>query len=345
MMARRVRAVPLMRRGLRRLGAMVELILHLGAHRTGTTSLQTYLARHRPALAAAGVELWLPDRLRGGLAAGIIHRPADATPDMDARAARSRGLMAVELDRLAGAGRRAVLMTEENLIGSVRTNLREALLYPDLADRLARLGRPFMARVGRVALAVRGYDGFWASSLAFAAVQGFRAPDAALVDRLAAQPRRWRDIVDELADLFPRAEIAVWPAERLMPDPGAQLALLTGGITITGPAGPARRHNASPPAGALAAMLAARGAHAAAALIGTGSGPWQPFGPDARAAMAREYRADLASVAGRAADRIRLLAPFEPAPGAASTRAAGGYPPRSASAEGGPLHGQQGHVA
>lgn len=329
------------RRRLRGASRIVDLILHIGVHRTATTTFQLYLGRHRRALAGAGVAVWLPAAVRHDLLEGIIHRPSDADATVDRRAQVSSGRMLAAIDRSTAAGWRQLVLSEENLAGSIRGNLKDGQLYPDIAARIARLGDAMLARVTRVGIGLRSYDGYWASALAFAVRQGFPIGGPGYPGRLARLPRRWPDVVADLAGLLPRAEIRVWTYEDLGPRPHRVLALLTGGTALPAPAA-ALRHNASPTAAELRAVLAARG-EPAAALIPPGAGAWMPFDADQRAAMGAAYRADLARIATSSAANVRLVADAGPPPD--QTRAAGAMRPRSAPPEGGRNHGQQGYVA
>ena len=56
----------------------MEVILHIGAHRTGTTSLQRAVQRNRKKLADNGVAFWGAQITRGGRFSGLL-RANDAT--------------------------------------------------------------------------------------------------------------------------------------------------------------------------------------------------------------------------------------------------------------------------
>ena len=51
---------------------IMDILLHVGAHRTGTTSFQRYLADHADPIAAQGTCVWGPRQTRGGLFAGLF---------------------------------------------------------------------------------------------------------------------------------------------------------------------------------------------------------------------------------------------------------------------------------
>ena len=78
----------------------MDIILHLGAHRTGTTTFQALLRRNRERLGQLAIAVLEPERMRGGLANGLIGPPGPMTPEMLRRVKRSTGLIKIELARL-----------------------------------------------------------------------------------------------------------------------------------------------------------------------------------------------------------------------------------------------------
>ena len=49
----------------------MEIVLHIGAHRTATTSFQAYMRGNAPGLVQGGVAFWGPLRTRNGLFSGL----------------------------------------------------------------------------------------------------------------------------------------------------------------------------------------------------------------------------------------------------------------------------------
>ena len=147
-----------------------------------------------------------------GLLDGLIRHPMRVTLTDERRAARAVGRLRLEFDRLDRAGQSALLISEENLLGTMMNNIEDRGLYPFLLDRMARYAPAFDLRVG---LGIRDYADYWASCLGFAIGRGHPAPDRALLDCLVTQPRRWRHLVREIATVFPAARITVWTHEAM----------------------------------------------------------------------------------------------------------------------------------
>lgn len=272
----------------------MDITLHIGAHRTATTTLQTALARHRPVLRAAGVEVWGPDRTRAGLFMGLIVNPQKVTPVDDWQAGRTTGLIRAEVRRLADTGIRRIVVSEENMLGSVHRNLQDCALYPLADDRLLRLGPAFAGLPLRIVMGIRSYDTYWASALMFGILQRqHRLPPPDMIARLAAQPRRWREVVADVARVFPQADIRVWHYEDIGDDPLAQIAVLTAGVTLRGDGARTEHCNASPRRDTLRRMLRLSGQTGGTDSLPPGDGAWMPFVAETVARMQDQYCADL----------------------------------------------------
>jgi hypothetical protein len=272
----------------------LEINLHIGAHRNASTTMQQFLDRNQTGLRQTGVEVWTPSRTRKGLFAGLIERPEDVTEQLERRGSRSCGLIAIEMERLVRAGRRQLLISDENMIGTTRNNLRHVRLYPRVDERLRRFRPGLAPGLRRIGLSIRSYDTFWASCLAFGLTQGFRMPLTADLDHYITQPRRWRDLVRDVASAFPGVEILVWPYERFAGQPDVQLAILTGGIASDLPFTGARDWtNASPRCDKLRRILIQRGETALGRSFSDQDGRWMPFDEAQRLALRAQYAVDL----------------------------------------------------
>lgn len=273
----------------------MDVVVHIGAHRCGSTTLQQFLQRNEAPLARAGVESWTPDRTRSGLFAGLIQRPDDLPAHAEQRAKRSSGIIRIEVDRLVRTGCRTLIISEENLIGAVRDNLREGELYPTVSGRMQRLRPALGGHITQVALSIRSYDSYWASCVAYGVAQGHRVPSMAKLERLVHQPRRWRHLVTEISQAFPGVDIVVWPFERFCGQPETQLSILSKGVQVREPFSGLRDwHNPSPRLGKLRRILSLRGDADMAARLPPGEGRWTPFDAGQRDILRRAYHEDLA---------------------------------------------------
>ncbi|MFZ3581021.1 hypothetical protein ACOI1H_02465 [Loktanella sp. DJP18] len=276
---------------------VIETVFHIGAHRCATTTFQAYLDQNRQPLIRAGIMPWTPSVTREGLFDRLVRPPAQDDPGLDAQAARR---IANRLSSMERRGVRQLLVSEENMIGTPRDNIARQALYPGLAARLARFRDAFGGRVDRIGLVIRGYEAFWASSIAFAVMAGTRVPGAEACKRIANQPRCWADVVCDLRRLCPDTPISVWTFEAFAGRPRRQLTMLSRDPRVA--------HmldqtpvwaNRSRDTDTLRDALVRQGRPDEAALIPDAPGAWMPFDAADRAALAALYADDLTYLRGQ----------------------------------------------
>jgi len=271
----------------------MEILLHLGAHRSASTTFQSYLWSNRSQLAQAGLTCWTPKRTRDGLMRGMLRHPALITVHDEQQALRSIGRIRIEIDRLTRAQQRWLLISEENMIGSMANNKLDARLYPLLRERLMRFAPAFEGHKMRIGLCIRSYEDFWSSSLSHLLTQGHARPDEDLLDFLTTQPRRWRSVIRDIAEVFPKAEIVVWPFERMANQPKRQLNAMWNEAPNT-PAASDTWHNRSASLPQLNEIMRLRGERSLSDAPLEISARWMPFNEDQRSVLRAEYRRDIA---------------------------------------------------
>lgn len=266
----------------------MEIRLHLGAHRTANTSFQYYLSENTKILSRRGLVIWGPQQTRDGLLTGIMPVEGRQTPSEQLQRAKSR--IAVNLAEAEARGIRSVLVTDENMIGAARRNLRDEKLYAAIGERMARFYEAFDGRVTSVSLAIRSQDAYWASALAFAVARGHRLPSMRILRHLSRSRRTWRDVITDLACALPDVAVNVLPFETFGGLPEARLSAITG-LKDT-PQHYAREWlNRSPDLDALRKIINDRGGDSS--LLPMGSGRWTPFDTDQASALREAYADDL----------------------------------------------------
>lgn len=268
----------------------LNVVLHVGAHRTGTTSLQGMLAAQKPTLEAAGIQTWCPDETRTGLFGGLFRHPSRLTRESLRRARQSAGRAQMRLALAEIDGFRHLIVSEENMIGCIMDNLSTERLYAQAGDRLARFVPCVAGRKVTIALSIRSYDSYWASALTYGLLRGRPVPSVEDLDRLVTQPRRWRHVAQELMRAFPQARVVVWPFETFVGQPEAQLSAMLGGwvrdrLRIERP-----WRNASPGCGDLRRRFERDGRDPTQI---KGEGRWNPFDAGHLVALRAQYREDL----------------------------------------------------
>ncbi len=199
---------------------MSSITLHLGAHRTATTSLQHQLALKAEELGARGIKCLLPPRpghrdsptIRDVLRSA---RNANRSSGPFARATKAIKLRQLrgEFDRLEaaqpGGVARRLIVSEEMLLGPAFDRDGVAI-YPSLERGLA----PFLAicdgRVDRAHITIRNYSTFIVSVYAMRAVySGPIAPFETISGNLCHLARGWPTVIAELQRLSKVDEIRV----------------------------------------------------------------------------------------------------------------------------------------
>lgn len=193
----------------------MDVRLHLGAHRTGTTRLQQELRRRASHLEQRGIAAAWPRQLRPE--DGDWRFAVGARVPALGRVARAESLRLLTKARAEALaqGRDRLVVSEENYAGNIDRMVRSGVLYPDIARRAGMIAPVFRDDPVTVLFSIRSYAGMFASLYA-QMVRRRPAPEFdGLKARVLALPRRWPDVLADLAGAFPQAQVLVWPFETM----------------------------------------------------------------------------------------------------------------------------------
>lgn len=183
---------------------MTEIIYHIGAHRTGSTAVEQALSVNADLLAAEGRVIWKPMQLRQ-MQAFLCRR--NQRPTGPERAAMA--------DEVAASNAAQLIVSEENMIGQMNVNMQHGEFYDRGKGRMAFFRDLFPTPPSRIAFGIRDYESYWLSSYAYVIARSLQPAFEDLAPKMAAAKRGWLDLVDDMRDIFPDAEILVWPMEAL----------------------------------------------------------------------------------------------------------------------------------
>lgn len=191
---------------------MTEFCVHVGAHKTATTWLQSRLAAGRGELARRGIG-YKP----------LLELRADFTVPFSAWV-RDRGeergeeQMAVLQSRLAqyrNLGERRFIISDENIIGSCNDIMRTGRLYGGARRRLAGLLDLLGERPACAVLTVRSYAPFFASAYCESLWHGAFRPFRRFQNHLVQDDGLWVRVVEEMVSVFGPDRVRVMRFEQL----------------------------------------------------------------------------------------------------------------------------------
>ncbi len=286
--------------------------LHIGAHRTGTTSLQAALHEQRPNLSQRGVGYWGPFAMRDGRYPGLFRwlgtgpLLAEERKRIDSIVLKNKHLLEQRLSYQQDQGHKHIILSEENILGSIKVNFKLTGLYPDAPHRLAVFARVFGPYISRISLTIRSYDEYWRSAIAFLLSQGGTFPTPRKLQSLADQPLRWLDVLKNVRMAFPDAEIFVMPFENWVNAYEPHIDAIFGAALGLPPQQYMNR-NASKSQQQLRLALLEHGKEETAQKLSEADTPYRPFSPTQIAHMQAIYADDLAQLRQGDLARVKLL--------------------------------------
>jgi hypothetical protein len=198
---------------------MTNLILHIGAHRTGTTTLQASLDAAQDVLSARGIAVLTPPRpdkrnqktIRKLVnLAGSVRRPMGKLLIWFKR----KQAQTIMLDLLNTATLRDIvfediILSDEKILGSIFGRNGKSI-YPATKSHLQALKKLLPLDVSKIHLTLRSYDTFIISSYVMRAVYGSKIkPFETMTDELLTISKGWNDVIDDIRFIFPNAELTV----------------------------------------------------------------------------------------------------------------------------------------
>ena len=265
--------------------SLMDVILHIGAHRTATTAFQQYMHDNAEWLAASGTGFWGPEHTRAGVFSGMYEMRPGVGNTRKMGAELVAEMLRVETDK----GVQRLIISDENLMGSVRQNIRDELLYPAVATRITHAMTVLGGRVRQIVIAPRSLETYWCSALAYGVGRGAPVPSRAKLTRIAASRRTWRDVIMDIADAAPAPVLTVTLFEKISTRPDEMLSAM--GIEAVPKAVRRGPVNVSPDLPQLRRVLRDRGADHTA--LPFGMGRWNPFTNAEHDALREHYADDM----------------------------------------------------
>jgi hypothetical protein len=266
----------------------MEIVLHIGAHRTGTTGFQNYMRRNATTLSARGIGFWGPGRTRRPWFASV-YAPLNSAFDPKPCGHRRDDRLRRQIEKAEGRGIGTLIISDENMMGSIRQNIRHGQLYPGVGERLACVIDAFGGRIRRLLVSPRSLEHYWCSSLSYGVGRGIPVPTRDKLSSIGHGRRGWREVITEVSRSVPSVDIRVLPFETYQGRPDAFLAA---GADVAAPVNRDQTPvNAAPTLPELRRVLLAHGQ--AASVLPFGMGRWNPFTNEEHSALREVYADDM----------------------------------------------------
>ncbi|WP_300032135.1 hypothetical protein [uncultured Roseobacter sp.] len=266
--------------------SIMDVILHLGAHRTAVTGFQDYLVRNRAALGRSGVAFWVAGHHECELPAGLV--PRDGAKNMTRPGKRTAEVVRKRLREAQDTGADKLIISDANMMGPLGESIRAEALYPNAGTRLSRIAELLDGKLTGLMMSVRCLDPWWCSVLAAGVSQGNALPGPDSLRRIAGSGRGWRDVIREIGTALPGVPLRVMPMEQFA---GRSDAVLKKGADIASP--PESQHqwlNRAPTLPELRRAMQDRGENTAG--LPFGMGRWNPFDNEQHSALRELYSDD-----------------------------------------------------
>lgn len=194
----------------------LEIVLHLGAHKTATTYIQELLSANEDQLRQHGIAFVSPSKYRPAIAEAFARDRTFGWVEA-VRQRRRRNAIAAMVERANANGNRRLILSEENLIGFLDRVRSGGWLYDNVAAKLDGTIKSLGNQPVRLLLAVRDYADFFPSAyVEVLRMRGFSPFDDAMRARILNQTRGWPEVVDDIASAIPNgSEIVVWQYEAM----------------------------------------------------------------------------------------------------------------------------------
>ncbi|MEK8033161.1 hypothetical protein AACH06_20270 [Ideonella sp. DXS29W] len=189
----------------------MRIDLHLGVHKTATTHLQRYWLTCGQVAGATAV------------APSLTEVRMHLTPVCNPPSVKSAGGDEAERRRQAAthwlqdwcSRAPALVLSDENIIGSSARLFAQRALYANVSGRLQRLAEMLDGHEVRIWIAVREYGAFLRSAYCEMLRHGPYRPFRQVYGPMDLERRGWEHVVQEIQQVFPAARLVCWRYESL----------------------------------------------------------------------------------------------------------------------------------
>ncbi len=185
-----------------------SVYLHVGAHRTGTSSLQMCLHDNRELIAERGFDMAYPGR--DGIPSGDLGLRLPSPRHGDAKQGHFTRKLRKELGRRMSPEGRGFILSEENIPGRM-IHFLSGKFYPAAENRMKVIADALGERPKRVLCVVRSYEELYVSAHRKRAEDNLVDPFDKSRVNIMRMDRGWPEFVMMMRDVLNPEECAVVP--------------------------------------------------------------------------------------------------------------------------------------
>lgn len=226
------------------------VLIHAGAHRTGTSSFQLCLHENRAVLDRHGFDIAYPGR--DGVPGGRLRLPLPRRRHGDKRIPQFAQQTRAVLTGLSPAEDRGLILSEENIPGPM-LHFYHGQFFPAARKRLLSLARALDGPPVHLLYVVRSYADLYVSAYRKRAEDNAVAPFSEIVPHFMAMDRGWPELIAEMRETLGPLRLTVLPYEA-RGSSCALLARLVPGLDAAALSEPGRTVNQSATDAALEAL-------------------------------------------------------------------------------------------
>lgn len=285
----------------------MQIVLHIGVHKTASTYLQAILEASRDRLGAEGIGYVTLEEMRSGITARV----------------RRPGLFGMRLKSIARrlieqhAGCRRLIISDENLSGGSRELIKDAF-YSAAGERTSRFAEALGNDDVGIMVATRSYDTFVSSCYCEHLRHFSFVTPAEYVAAIDIQRLNWTMLIADLCRRFGQERVTLWRFEDFRKIEDDVLSAMSGGAAIhwIKPAGSVRPSFSQNAIDALTALLPLLGRKQVSALVApvaqamtrSDSATFRAYDDKTASALRARYDHDMARL-GCEFPRLQLIRP------------------------------------
>lgn len=191
---------------------MTEILLHIGAHRTGTTSLQQLCSQNRKLLSENGIAFWGPKIMRLGARKRWIsmHHSTNLNKLELMEKQKIKADVKRQFKAVQNNNHNRLIVSDENFLGTMKKNFDTVTLYPNCKDNLIAYRNLLPRAPSTIIFSIRSYETYWQSTFSFLVTKGWIFDFDKIKPMILSNARGWVEVIKDIRQVFSDSLIKIW---------------------------------------------------------------------------------------------------------------------------------------